>query len=52
MLGFGKSAHIYLYKVNKLVCKTKNLNLKKSRDRSLLQKERKQGAVASFSDLT
>ena len=38
-----------IYKVNKLVFKTKNLNLK---GRSLLQEVSKQGAVASYSEMT
>ena len=39
-------------KVNKLVFKTKVLNLKRSRDWSLLQNVRKQGAITRYSGMT
>ena len=39
-------------KVNKLVFKTKYLNLKMSRDLSLLQIVTKQGALVSYSEMT
>ena len=51
--------HIIIYtymkcniKVNKLVFKTKYLNLKMSRDLSLLQIVTKQGALVSYSEMT